>query len=287
MPVWINGQEWGTVQFPNREYQFKTVDFKRKNRIVVQWKDSNDITKLLMLLSYYKKSTAWWEKELELLMPYLPYSRADRYTSQQEIPTIELLGDLLKPYPISSIGVMSPHSDASDVCLDRLVHIPTFLMAKDEVSTRTVFENIVFKHNIDRICYPDKGAQKRYGSVIGYEKYSFHGDKVRGDGGKLSDFRLVDAPDLTDKSVLIIDDICSKGGTAYNIASLIRKAEAKNVVLYVDHCEGAIFAGKILTDNVISHVYTTNSIVHSGHPKITTLDVIAWCHEAEANENDN
>lgn len=102
-------------------------------------------------------------------MPYLPYSRADRYTSQQEIPTIELLGDLLKPYPISSIGVMSPHSDASDVCLDRLVHIPTFLMAKDEVSTRTVFENIVFKHNIDRICYPDKGAQKRYGSVIGYE----------------------------------------------------------------------------------------------------------------------
>lgn len=30
MPVWINGQEWGTVQFPNREYQFKTVDFKRK-----------------------------------------------------------------------------------------------------------------------------------------------------------------------------------------------------------------------------------------------------------------
>ena len=138
MPVWINGQEWGTVQFPNREYQFKTVDFKRKNRIVVQWKDSNDITKLLMLLSYYKKSTAWWEKELELLMPYLPYSRADRYTSQQEIPTIELLGDLLKPYPISSIGVMSPHSDASDVCLDRLVHIPTFLMAKDEVSTRTV-----------------------------------------------------------------------------------------------------------------------------------------------------
>ena len=216
MPVWINGQEWGTVQFPNREYQFKTVDFKRKNRIVVQWKDSNDITKLLMLLSYYKKSTAWWEKELELLMPYLPYSRADRYTSQQEIPTIELLGDLLKPYPISSIGVMSPHSDASDVCLDRLVHIPTFLMAIDEVSTRTVFENIVFKHNIDCICYPDKGAQKRYGSVIGYEKYSFHGDKVRGDGGKLSDFRLVDAPDLTGKSVLIIDDICSKGGTAYN-----------------------------------------------------------------------
>ena len=74
MPVWINGQEWGTVQFPNREYQFKTVDFKRKNRIVVQWKDSNDITKLLMLLSYYKKSTAWWEKELEALQDQFKYN---------------------------------------------------------------------------------------------------------------------------------------------------------------------------------------------------------------------
>lgn len=64
MPVWINGQEWGTVQFPNREYQFKTVDFKRKNRIVVQWKDSNDITKLLMLLSYYKSPQHGGKKNL-------------------------------------------------------------------------------------------------------------------------------------------------------------------------------------------------------------------------------
>ena len=51
---------------------------------------------------------------------------------------------------------------------------------------------------------------------------------------------------IKDKKVLIIDDICCLGGTAYNAATQMKFKGASEVAFYISHCENGIFAGKIL-----------------------------------------
>ena len=66
---------------------------------------------------------------------------------------------------------------------------------------------------------------------------------------------------IVDKNVLIVDDICSKGGTFYHSAKALKAAGAKSVSLYITHCEHSIVFGDLATsDGLVDHVYTTKSI---------------------------
>ena len=56
------------------------------------------------------------------------------------------------------------------------------------------------------------------------------------------------------------------------MAKALVSAGAKESVLYVSHCENAIFKGSILTDGMISSVFTTNSIYRGDHENITVID---------------
>lgn len=61
--------------------------------------------------------------------------------------------------------------------------------------------------------------------------------------------------------ILIVDDICSKGGTFYHSAKALKAAGAKSVSLYVTHCESSITVGDLAaSDGLVDHVYTTKSI---------------------------
>ena len=61
---------------------------------------------------------------------------------------------------------------------------------------------------------------------------------------------------------LIVDDICSKGGTFINASELVRKELndlSITIDLFVSHAENGIFAGDLFSH--IDHVYTTDSIL--------------------------
>ena len=70
--------------------------------------------------------------------------------------------------------------------------------------------------------------------------------------------------DMKGKDVIIVDDLCSGGGTFVEAAKALKEAGAKRVYLAVTHCELNIFNGAILRENSdIEKVYTTDSIVKS------------------------
>ena len=75
------------------------------------------------------------------------------------------------------------------------------------------------------------------------------------------------------KDVLIIDDICSRGGTFYHSAKALKEAGAKNIYLYVTHCENTILEGELLTSGLIEKVYTTNSIFTKEHEMIEVFEL--------------
>jgi ribose-phosphate pyrophosphokinase len=70
---------------------------------------------------------------------------------------------------------------------------------------------------------------------------------------------------------LIVDDICSKGGTFYHSAKKLKELGAAEVYLYISHCENSILQGEVLTSGLIEKVFTTDSILTERHHKITLV----------------
>lgn len=67
---------------------------------------------------------------------------------------------------------------------------------------------------------------------------------------------------VKDKNILIVDDICSKGGTFYHSAQALKDAGAADIYLFITHCEDSIFKGSLLESGLIKHIYTTDSLGH-------------------------
>lgn len=120
-------------------------------------------------------------------------------------------------------------------------------------------------------CYPDEGAAKRYSEQICGE-YVF-GIKHRDwRSGKIERLEISGVDKVKGRNVLIVDDICSRGGTFTFTAKALKDAGAKEIFLYVTHCENTIHEGSVLTDGLISRVFTTDSIYRGKHDRVTILN---------------
>lgn len=61
------------------------------------------------------------------------------------------------------------------------------------------------------------------------------------------------------------------GGTFTFTAKALKEAGANEVYLYVTHCENTIHSGTVLTDGLIRHVFTTDSIYRGNSEKISLI----------------
>ena len=121
--------------------------------------------------------------------------------------------------------------------------------------------------------YPDSGAAKRYTEMI--KKPYAYGIKNRDwETGQIFGLDVIDnGIDLKGKTVLITDDICSKGGTFFHSAKKLKELGVGDIYLYVTHCENTILEGEVLTSGLIKKVFTTNSLFNKEHEMITVFDL--------------
>ena len=129
-----------------------------------------------------------------------------------------------------------------------------------------------YKNGSVILYFPDNGAAKRYGSIL---KQPFcYGSKNRDwRTGEILGLDIVtNGIELAGKNVLIVDDICSKGGTFYYSALKLREYGVKDIYLYVTHCENTIKEGELLKDNgLIKKIFTTDSIYSLDEEKVEVL----------------
>jgi ribose-phosphate pyrophosphokinase len=114
------------------------------------------------------------------------------------------------------------------------------------------------------LFFPDEGAMKRYGddlATLGHP-FAFGMKKRDWTTGNILGLEIMQTENIVGKDVLIIDDICSKGGTFYHSAKALLAAGAKSVSLYVTHCENTILKGELFSSGLVERVYTTNSLIH-------------------------
>ena len=73
--------------------------------------------------------------------------------------------------------------------------------------------------------------------------------------------------------IVLVDDLMSRGTTTYLAAAQLKEMGANNIYVWVSHCENTVLGphinGRSLLDyDLITKIYTTNSIYRSTHPKI-------------------
>ena len=220
---------------------------------------------VLYNLVKHLRSFAVDQGAMVLCLPYVPNARMDRVHNPTEVFTLKYFADFINDLNFDRVLVLDPHSDVTPALINRCV----IGYVKDAV-------NVAMQEQQTQVlCFPDAGAFKRYHDEFPYAA-SVYCDKVRDwKSGKLKGMRLAGDPEMVkDKRVMIVDDICSRGGTFILAANALLEAGASEVCLFVTHCENSIFAGAVLTKgSPIKHVYTTNSLHHAEHDKLTTYEI--------------
>ena len=253
-----------TSHFPDGTLLLKTENINFKEPIVIEWFYESD-EELFTIICLAKKA----RNKKELYMPYCPHARQDRVQCSDDVFTLKYFADVINSLGFDSVYVLDPHSSVSEALIDNI-------LIEDP---RKYISNVIAGHFLNDIdsdnfvlCFPDAGSMKRYAGMFP-NKY-IYGNKMRTwETGEIIGTEIVNPfnVDLNGKTILIIDDICSKGTTFVKTAEALKTYNVGEVYLWVTHCENTILNGQVLTSGLINRVFTTNSIFTKIHEKITVF----------------
>lgn len=200
---------------------------------------------------------------------YMPYSRMDRISQPHEVFTLKACCALINAMHFDHVQVGEAHSDVTTALLDRVE--PYSLI---ERHLATVLKDLSLDPLSDVVVFPDAGAAKRYGELpLPSGIATPTAMKVRShDTGRITSLDLM-APKGTHVeggTALIIDDICSFGGTFVLAARALRELGYRRIALFVAHLEAAAHLGKLFDE--LDAVYATNSLPQSHtNPALTVF----------------
>ena len=225
-------------------------EFDTRGNIVVEWYYENDAELFSLICVKRHLDRVYSYSDVVLEMPYIPHARMDRVKSDEDVFTLKYFCEVINSLNFKVVHVRDAHSNVSLALLNNVEEMPI---------TNYVLDAI-FEAQADVLFFPDEGAMKRYSG--GFDiPYAFGMKKRDWKTGQIQGLDIINAEAVKDKNVLIVDDICSRGGTFYHSAKALKAAGAKSVSLYVTHCEKTIILGEMAsTDGLVDHVYTTKSI---------------------------
>ena len=256
----VEGKEIEFEQFPNNETRLDTewlnkLPIKDSVNIEFKWTKDSDLIKLYLLLRHL---TYWNILRRNIYFHYMPYSRMDRDQNGNCFSLLHI-AHLLNSCLTScdTVYIIEPHSDITLnlVANSKRVNVITPLMNR-----------ILELHpDINCICYPDKGARDRF-KDDSINLPIIYCDKVRDFAtGEIKGLQLMGHIDLEGKNVLILDDLCSRGGTFYYTSTQLKENGVDNIYLGVCHMEYTVKYGNILMGNnsitPIKHIYCTDSML--------------------------
>lgn len=265
--IYINNEPFGDKSFPNGETIFDMAHCHGKNTVTMIYESDSDIFKLIMAKKYLDEQSKYNKVNygrpdiiVTLTIAYMPYSRMDRQMPSM-VFSLKYVADIINSLNFDSVTILTPHSNVTPALINNV---------------RTIYDigvDEAYKYSSpDYVFYPDNGAYKSFGEHLKYTN-CFYGNKKRELlTGKIEKYELVNAPDINGKNILIIDDLCVKGGTFILAAQALKMAGAAKVDLFVTHLEKAVYEGILLTTDWIDHIYTVNTLeIPIENDKITEI----------------
>lgn len=246
--ILLNNNKVEFGQFPNNELNLSKLDIVNSekagiNKIYWYYENDCEFFQLYILKSQLDKEYI----KCGLFIDYMPYSRMDR-ENDSYVFTLKYVCNFINDLNFVGVTVVEPHSDVTPALLNNCIIKHWCMDNLDHFKQNKCFDSLFF---------PDAGAEKRYTTDMPYGV----GLKQRDfKTGAITNFYIIGD---VGKNVLIVDDLCSRGGTFIKSAIELKKKGAKNVSLMVAHCENIVFTGELFEH--IDFLYTRQGVLNRKH----------------------
>ena len=292
--ILLNGYTVEFKQFPNGETYADcppAMINNITNKIYFKFENDTDIFHLICVKDFVDNHS--YLTPCHLIMPYIPYSRMDRQ-EEERLFTLKSFAKIINSMGFDTVIVSEPHSEVSPALIDRIIvknkstelallammnvlglkgtaWLEDVSYSDEDYTLKGLFRKA--KEAGIYLVYPDAGAEKRYSKQIKYDKVLTCNKHRDFNTGHIDSIILNGSEQAQDcKIAIIVDDLCSKGGTFIGTATELRNSlpELEQVILCVTHCENTIYEGQVLSGIEIDKIYTTNSILNVPDPDVAT-----------------
>ncbi|NGX60656.1 MAG: Ribose-phosphate pyrophosphokinase [Chlamydiae bacterium] len=207
------------------------------------------LMELLIMIDALKRASA---KSIVAVLPYFAYARQDRKDKPRVPITAKLVADLLATAGTTRVLTMDLHAGQIqgffDIPVDNLHSRPILADGMQDMGLKDLV-----------VVAPDLGAIKiarAYANHLGEEFAVI--DKRRISAHEVAISAIIG--DVKGRDVLLVDDMCSTGGTLIEAADACKKAGACKVFAAFTHAILVDPAVKKFQHSPIEKVFTTNTV---------------------------
>ncbi len=220
------------------------------------------LMELLILIDALKRASA---RSIVAVLPYFGYARQDRRGMGREPITAKLVADLLERAGATRVLTMDLHTEQIQGFFD----IPV-----DNLYARPLLGDAVSKSGMNNLVVvsPDVGSIKlarAFAHMLGVDIAIV--DKRRISAEQVEMNAIIG--DVKGKDVLLLDDMCSTGGTLKAASLACKRAGARRICAAVTH---GLLVGNELEDSAIEKMWMCNTVPMSyalSSPKIEVVSV--------------
>ncbi|HET7897368.1 MAG TPA: ribose-phosphate pyrophosphokinase [Flavisolibacter sp.] len=230
---------------------------------------ADNLMELLLMIDAARRASAY---KIIVVMPYYGYSRQDRKDRPRVAIGSKLIANMLTAAGADRIITMDLHAPQIQAYFD----IPV-----DHLDSSAVFIPYITQLRLENLTFaaPDVGATNRIREIASYfEAEMVICDKHRKRANEIASMVVIG--DVTNKDIVIIDDICDTAGTLKKAAALLKEKGARSVRALITHAVLSGNAYKNIEESVLEELVVCDTIpVKQPAPEkikcITTADLFA------------
>lgn len=271
--ILVNNEKINIEHFPDGtpRINLDTDEIKENLNIGIEWfYESNDELFYLMLIKKHLERHLT-NVDYYLYMPYVPNARMDRVKNDDEVFTLKYFCDFINSLNFTAVHIEDAHSDVSTALLNNCINRNPKEYIEDAINS--IQDDVI-------LYFPDAGAAKRYSDLFPDIMYCYGEKKRDWKTGKILGLDIrTNGIDLTDKTILMIDDIIAYGGSLHYSALELKNLGVKEIYAYATHTENSILdreKGTLIKDlenNTVNRLFTTNSLFTGKHEKIEVFEL--------------
>lgn len=255
------------INFPDGTFGINLWDdfLDKTNRTIeFTWGNFQELFELAFIKNHYNN----YNINCKLNIKYFPFSRMDRIKESAEVFTLKHFAKFINSLNFTKVTILDPHSNVTPALINNVeIQHPT-------KNIQIVLNTIENSGHTPILYFPDAGAMKRYEGMLNEYPYLYGEKKRSWETGEIlgldlkGDTKRIE--EIENPIFLMVDDICSYGGTFYYSAKALKEAfPTSKVYSWTTHTENKFpTLQKAFDEGLIESHFTTDSLYRSQNDKI-------------------
>ncbi|MFN7540862.1 MAG: ribose-phosphate pyrophosphokinase, partial [Bacteroidota bacterium] len=222
---------------------------------------TDNLMQLLLMIDAAKRASAY---KVVAVIPYYGYARQDRKDKPRVAIGAKLIATLLEAAGADRVITMDLHAPQIQGFFD----VPV-----DHLDSSAIFIPYIDQLRLPNLSFaaPDVGSTNRVREIASYFNAEMViCDKHRKRANEIASMVVIG--DVTDRDVVLVDDICDTGGTLAKAAGLLKEKGARSVRALITH---PVLSGKAfenIENSVLEELVVCDTIpLKKESPKIKVI----------------